>query len=84
MKRKKMSSCLACAFHRVISDPDPYDWFCDDDEAIVCTKTPNPDRKKNMASKYVADHSEFRVVISGVRPHHLERESSVPKWCPLL
>lgn len=50
-------SCLNCEFHRVIADPDPDDWFCTNDEAVVCTKTKNPDR--NLASRYKSDHSEF-------------------------
>ena len=35
----KITSCVDCSFHREVSDPDPHDWFCDDDVKIVCTKT---------------------------------------------
>ena len=32
-----MSSCVDCPNHRVMRDPDPDDWFNDDDEKLVCT-----------------------------------------------
>jgi hypothetical protein len=28
---------MDCPHHRVERDPDPYDWFCDDDVKVVCT-----------------------------------------------
>jgi len=31
-------NCLDCAFHKILHDPDPDDWFCDDDMKIHCTK----------------------------------------------
>ena len=31
-------NCMDCGYHRVYSDPDLEDWFCDDDEKVVCTK----------------------------------------------
>jgi hypothetical protein len=34
-------SCIDCAFHRVAPDPDPLDWFCDDDVAVLCASTNN-------------------------------------------
>src|SRR4051812_3276113 len=32
-----MKTCIGCKHHEVIADPDPHDWFCDDDVAVVCT-----------------------------------------------
>lgn len=29
--------CHKCKHCKIIEDPDPTDWFCDDDESIVCT-----------------------------------------------
>jgi hypothetical protein len=40
--KEQKPKCTDCPEHKVIIDPDPYDWFCDDDEAIVCTLTTNP------------------------------------------
>lgn len=73
--------CIDCPHHEVINDPDPDDWFCDDDLAVVCAKTPNP--KQNTDSKYRADHSPFRVIMPGIRPYKLRAEALVPSWCPL-
>ncbi len=30
-------NCIDCKHHRVLPDPDPDDWFCDDDEKVLCT-----------------------------------------------
>lgn len=75
-----LGSCLDCRSHRVINDPDPNDSFCDDDLAVVCTKTPND--KRDTKSRYVADHSEWKVVEPSIRPYNLRKESVVPSWCP--
>jgi len=32
----KPSNCLDCPYHKVLPDPDPDDWFCDDDVKVVC------------------------------------------------
>lgn len=37
--RLKITNCMDCPYHAVLRDPDPYDWFCDDDEKVVCRKT---------------------------------------------
>ena len=34
----KIEFCSQCPFGRVLSDPDPDDWFCDDDARVYCTK----------------------------------------------
>lgn len=33
-----IKNCMDCPFHSVQADPDPHDWFCDDDEKVICTK----------------------------------------------
>ncbi len=76
-----MKTCLDCPFHKVISDPDPNDWFCDDDQAVVCTKSKN--KNQDTSSKYVSDRQEFKCVTSSCRPYKLEKESNIPSWCPL-
>lgn len=35
----EITNCMDCPDHELLPDPDPYDWFCDDDEKVVCTKT---------------------------------------------
>lgn len=32
----KLDNCMDCPHHQVYPDPDPDDWFCDDDEKVVC------------------------------------------------
>jgi hypothetical protein len=31
-----VSNCMDCPYHQIVPDPDPTDWFCDDDIAILC------------------------------------------------
>jgi hypothetical protein len=73
-------TCIKCNSHEIISDPDPFDWFCDDDVAVVCKKVKNP--KRDLKSKYTASKSEFRAVVVGCRPYKLEKEAIIPQWCP--
>jgi len=65
---KSITNCIDCEFHKVERDPDPHDWFNDDDVKVICTKTK---RKKN-------------TITVACRPHHVRKESSIPDWCPLL
>ena len=75
----EVTNCLQCPFHKTIDDPDPYDWFCDDDMAVVCTQMPNI---KEGKSAWASDHQEFRIIASACRPYNLEKESKIPVWCP--
>ena len=34
----KRKTCIGCPSHEVLLDPDPNDWFCDDDVKVVCKK----------------------------------------------
>lgn len=78
---KKPTNCLDCPFHNVIPDPDPNDWFNDDDVAVVCRKMNNDKMDEN--SRYAADHQAFKTVTISCRPYATRRESETPKWCPL-
>lgn len=80
-KKIEIKCCLDCPFHKVIADPDPHDWFCADDEAVVCTREKNENQDKN--SLYAADRQEYRTVTVSCRPYNRRKESSIPKWCPL-
>ena len=35
----EFENCMDCPSHSVERDPDPDDWFCDDDQKVICTKT---------------------------------------------
>jgi len=78
--QQKKSRCGDCPHHRCVSDKDPEDWFNDDDQAVVCTLMPNPDR--NKSSKHPADHSAHRIVAAACRPYEISKVRT-PKWCPL-
>jgi len=76
----KPKNCIDCPFHKVIADPDPTDWFNDDDVAVVCTKVTKPIDKN---SKYTADHQPFKHITVACRPYNIKKESDTPEWCPL-
>ena len=76
-----MKNCLDCDNHKIIADPDPDDWFCDDDKAVVCKISTNP--KQDLSSKWKSDHHANRSVTRSCRPYNLREESTVPEWCPL-
>lgn len=75
-----MKSCLDCAHHKVIADPDPHDSFCADDVAVICQIKPG---KIDKDSKYASDHSPFARITVGCRPYNARKETKVPNWCPL-
>ena len=37
-KNFPINNCIDCPFHDVLPDPDPNDWFCDDDVKVICRK----------------------------------------------
>ncbi|MCC6405070.1 MAG: hypothetical protein IT405_01645 [Candidatus Yanofskybacteria bacterium] len=80
-KLKAPKNCMDCPHHEVVRDPDPDDWFCDDDKAIVCTLTPNP--KKKPQSRFLSERSPHRAVMCAIRPYNLRKEGASPAWCPI-
>ena len=76
-------TCLRCPNHEVIPDPDPDDWFNDDDCALVCNLVPNP--TQDPKSSRHSGRQRQRCVTSCCRPtrHMLAVESAIPPWCPL-
>lgn len=67
------SGCAICAHSRVMADPDPNDWFCDDDVKVLCAaakRDPNTGELKN-------------VITCACRPYMVAKECSyIPSWCP--
>lgn len=75
----EVESCIQCPAHRVVADPDPFDWFCDDDCAVLCTKSEKkPEQLGSGAYRCVEP-----MVTVGCRPYNLEKETPPPDWCPL-
>lgn len=62
-----IKNCIDCPHHSVEPDPDPDDWFNDDDVKVVCKKTKRKDNTITVAC----------------RPYQVRQESDVPRWCPL-
>lgn len=72
--------CIDCKFHKIIPDPDPNDWLCRDDVAIVCTQMANDDI--DMKSEYASDRQEYKVVSCSLRPYQVI-DIIRPTWCTL-
>ncbi len=62
-----ITNCIDCAHHKVQHDPDPLDWFNDDDVKVVCRKVKQ-------------GHS---AITTACRPYNIRKECEIPKWCPL-
>ena len=72
-------NCTMCAMHKVLPDPDPDDWFCDDDVKVKCTAA------KDQTPKYTAlGHlkSGEPYVTVACRPYMVKKECDIPEWCP--
>lgn len=77
-------SRIDCPHHRVILDPDPYDWFCDDDVVVVCTHPLTPRQEPQPSSSFAAKRQAFKPATVGCRPYRTREETTpVPTWCPL-
>lgn len=76
----KYNNCIDCPSYEITPDPDPYDWFCDDDVKVRC-KVAN-----NQLPKFYKDGSVCTAepyITVACRPHHVREECNVPSWCPL-
>ncbi len=72
-----ITNCTQCPHHSVIRDPDPFDSFCSDDVAVVCTKTPHDYSNRK---EWWWKENKFRAITSGCRPYNTEIESVIPSW----
>ena len=77
---QQIDNCIDCPNHEVINDPDPYDWFCDDDQAVLCKISPNTPVR---GSKWISERAEFRTITAACRPYNIRKECNIPDWCPL-
>ena len=66
--------CAICANAVVLPDPDPNDWFCDDDVKVVCDAVPVDVNGAPATSS---------VITRACRPYMTAKECSyIPDWCP--
>lgn len=78
--------CVQCPFHLIIPDPDPDDWFEDDDEALVCTHPECEVEYTEIQKQYYTERGLLkmgRVIESGNRPYQTSKVT-IPCFCPLL
>jgi hypothetical protein len=71
---------INCPNCLIIPDPDPHDWFCDDDVAAVCKLAK---QKVKPNSIYKVDTQPFKPITCACRPYMIKKETTIPKWCPL-
>ena len=69
MEQKKYKFCKQCPACKVLPDPDPYDWFCEDDVKMVCSLKLNEDK-------------EPKTIDVSLRPYQVSKVK-VPNWCPI-
>ena len=67
-----ITNCTECIHHQVVRDPDPSDWFNDDDVAVLC----------NLSTRDT-NSGRARRITRACRPYNVEKECSVPSWCPM-
>ncbi len=67
----EIKNCVDCPHHAVRPDPDPDDWFNDDDVLVICTRAP------------VNKGGQYKRVTSACRPYNIRKECEIPNWCPL-
>lgn len=70
--------CIECAFHKIVNDRDPHDWFNDDDEALLCTKL-EPDKRSVL---YAGGKLPHRMISGSLRPYETPKVIP-PAYCPI-
>lgn len=67
--KEKIDNCLDCNAHVVLPDPDPNDWFCDDDIKVKI--------------KVTCTLNDKNITVA-CRPYNRSKECDIPDWCPKL
>lgn len=71
--------CSKCLAAICVNDPDPDDWFNDDDKAILCSLMPPRDDQFLSQAGIKFNHA---LVLSALRPTEFNTFKR-PNWCPL-
>lgn len=74
---KDIKFCIQCQYHKIVPDPDPDDWFNDDDEAILCTVIKSGINDKS----YSGIPYPFKMISGSNRPYETKKVEK-PEWCP--
>lgn len=80
MKTIEIENCIDCPHHEIIIDPDPYDSFCSDDIAVLCSRKDNFTSSKSYATGKLYDKKPITI---SCRPYNKRKECVIPNWCPL-
>lgn len=74
MEKSEYKGCAVCQYLVVEPDPDPFDWFCDDDEKARCSLS-QANTEKRGGEPYIT---------IGARPYETMKDCCrIPSWCPL-
>lgn len=79
----KKQNCLDCKYHKIINDPDPDNWFCDDDVAVICLHDV-VSQTIDLTSNYRSARQKHKCITVACRPYNTRKESKQPSWCPLI
>jgi hypothetical protein len=73
---QEIDNCAKCPHQEVLPDPDPFDWFCDDDVKVKCNLS---------RSAYEGNERKEPYITVGCRPFNVgnKYETSIPNWCPV-
>lgn len=78
-KLMETKTCNSCLHVKLVSDPDPDDWFNNDDLALVC-KLMKP--LENQFLSQAGLPYENALIASALRPYEVNKINR-PSWCPL-
>jgi hypothetical protein len=77
----KITNCLQCPNHCIITETNKPDWFTDDDVIIVCKEK---EQEPNLESEYEVGKQSYKPISSGEAPYQLKKSNvKIPRWCPL-
>jgi len=77
----KITNCLECPSHCIITEPNQPDWFTDDDVIVVCKEK---EQEPNLESEYEVERQNYKPVSPGDKPYQLKKSNiQIPRWCPL-
>lgn len=75
MEKVTPCGCAICVHAQTYPDPDPFDWFCDDDVKVICEAVPLGVNGEPMGGK--------NQITGACRPYMVVAECSyIPEWCP--
>jgi hypothetical protein len=77
--------CTQCPHHRWQSNPDPDDWFRDDECDLICTYNNKANIISSSLNVFEQKNPNYTTSLVPLNKAQFEVSLSitVPKWCPL-